>query len=308
MHALNSLKITAPVNTRPIQPVNLSVPPSPIPHGQFINNAPHSLASTGQESNIPNPMFGLPSFASTSTKVNGENVDGEYEPMDWEPSPCINRLSRSRPPGLDGDDEYDTTPRKNNWDTFAVNKQRMFPGKSEHDETGLESLIAGWGIGNPNGHGHYNHHDGNAQHGPGSPFGTGAPALQPRQAAQLSPSKMAIGELLVRVTSCIMVVARISVLGAYLVGIRNLSPNTIEMVDKVLSGIEVGTIVMSAITLPRTYPSPRIAILAGDFILHMVCAVFQQQAGPLANLPREPWMMGMTWGQWALLSATRVLL
>jgi hypothetical protein len=260
-------------------------------------------------------MFGLPSFASTSTKVNGENVDGEYEPMDWEPSPSINRLSRSRPPGLDGEDEYDTTPRKNDWDTFAVNKQRMFPGRSEHDETGLESLIADWGIGNPNGHGHNNNHNNynnhnnvNAQRGQGSPFGRGAPALQPRQAAQLSPSKVAIGELLVRVTSCILVIARIAALGAYLSGIRNLSPNTIDTVDKVLSGIEVGTIVMSAITLPRTYPSPRIAILAGDFILHMVYAVFQQQAGPLVNLPREPWMMGMTWGQWALLSATRVLL
>jgi hypothetical protein len=237
-------------------------------------------------------MFGLPSFASSS--ASDEKQLGDYEPMDWEPSPSVNRSGRSKPPGLD-DDEYDSTPRKNDWDNFAVNKQRMF-GKSEHDETGLESLIAGWGI------------DTGASNSRSPDV---KPSMQHRissHATPLSPSRMSIGELLVRVTSCILVIARIAALGAYLAGLGLFTEEKIDTIDKILSGVEVGTIVMSAIMLPRTYPSPRIAILAGDLILHMVYAVFQRQAGPLEIVPREPWMLGMTWGQWALLSATRVLL
>lgn len=38
------------------------------------------------------------------------------------------------------------TPTKSDWDKFGTQKQRMFP-RQENEETGLESLLAGWGIG-----------------------------------------------------------------------------------------------------------------------------------------------------------------
>jgi hypothetical protein len=72
--------------------------------------------------------------------------------MDWEPAPgaaLSNGGWTTRPPGWSPDNEDDVveTPRKSEWDTFAVGKQRMFPRRQGNDETGLESLLAGWGIG-----------------------------------------------------------------------------------------------------------------------------------------------------------------
>lgn len=55
----------------------------------------------------------------------------ESEPMDWEPSLAPGSMSAA-----EGDD----------WDSFGVGRQRMFPPQTGNDETGLESLLAGWGI------------------------------------------------------------------------------------------------------------------------------------------------------------------
>jgi hypothetical protein len=208
--------------------------------------------------------------------------------MDWEPSPTVDRFRR--PPGLDDDEEFNGT--KDDWDSFAVNKQRMFPPREGEDETGLESLIAGWGI-DPHPP---------VQRDRSSPFrevgdGTSRSYL----------STIQIGELIVRITSFLLTLARIIVL--ILIISSTISPSKSMVVDQILSGIEVGTIVMSAILLPRQYPSPRVAILAGDLILHLVYAIYKRhsQVGPLEGL-RDPWMVGMTWGQWALLNATRAMI
>jgi hypothetical protein len=232
-----------------------------------------------------NPIFGLPAFTTTTH----EEHQPQYEPMDWEPSPTVDRFRR--PPGLDDDEEFNGT--KNDWDSFAVNKQRMFPPREGQDETGLESLIAGWGI------------DPNPQvqrdrSSPSREIGNGT--------SNSYLSTIQIGELIVRITSFLLTLARIIVL--ILIISSTISPNKSMVVDQILSGIEVGTIVMSAILLPRQYPSPRVAILAGDLILHLVYAIYQRhsRSGPIEQGPRDPWMVGMTWGQWALLNATRAMI
>jgi hypothetical protein len=226
----------------------------------------------------------LPAFTTTTQ----EEHQSQYEPMDWEPSPTVDRFRR--PPGLDDDEEFNGT--KNDWDSFAVNKQRMFPPREGQDETGLESLIAGWGI-DPN------------------------PQVQRDQSSTREVgndtsrsylSTIQIGELIVRITSFLLTLARIIVL--ILIISSTISSSQSETLDQILSGIEVGTIVMSAILLPRQYPSPRVAILAGDLILHLVYATYQRHSrfGPIEQGIRDPWMVGMTWGQWALLNATRAMI
>ncbi len=69
--------------------------------------------------------------------------------MDWEPAPSAvisNGGWTSWPPGTWDADEPDLdASRPNDWDSFAVNKQRMFP-RPQAEETGLESLLAGWGL------------------------------------------------------------------------------------------------------------------------------------------------------------------
>jgi hypothetical protein len=87
--------------------------------------------------------------------------------MDWEPTPKSHRLdgglSRRRLPGWTEDNDADGTDELNNgksdWNSFGSGKQRMFASASG-DETGLESLVAEWGLGGvsqsmtdiPNGH------------------------------------------------------------------------------------------------------------------------------------------------------------
>ena len=69
--------------------------------------------------------------------------------MDWEPSPgaaLSNGGWTRRPPTSWDDEDADAQPATNDWDSFATNKQRMF-GLPQQDETGLESLLAGWGLG-----------------------------------------------------------------------------------------------------------------------------------------------------------------
>jgi hypothetical protein len=209
--------------------------------------------------------------------------------MDWEPSPTVDRSRR--PPGLDDDEELNGA--RNDWDSFAVNKQRMFPPREGQDETGLESLIAGWGI-DP---------DPPSQRDQSSPScGIGD------DTSRSYLSTIQIGELIVRITSFLLTLARIIVL--ILIISSTISSSQSQTLDQILSGIEVGTIVMSAILLPRQYPSPRVAILAGDLILHLVYAIYQRhsQFGPIEQVLRDPWMVGMTWGQWALLNATRAMI
>lgn len=91
----------------------------------------------------PNPVFGQPSLQRPVEEP-------EPEPMDWEPSPIVSKTGVSRPPGwtlVDDEDDTASHPKKADWDSFAINKQRMFP-RAGQEETGLENLLAGWGLDN----------------------------------------------------------------------------------------------------------------------------------------------------------------
>ena len=70
--------------------------------------------------------------------------------MDWEPSPGAaldNGGWTRRPPATwDTDDLEPDLPVSSDWDSFAINKQRMF-APPQAEETGLENLLAGWGLG-----------------------------------------------------------------------------------------------------------------------------------------------------------------
>ncbi len=69
--------------------------------------------------------------------------------MDWEPSPgaaVSNGGWTRRPPSTwDADDLEPDLPTTSDWDSFAVNKQRIF-AEPHTEDTGLESLLAGWGL------------------------------------------------------------------------------------------------------------------------------------------------------------------
>jgi len=281
-HAITSLKISPPVRTRPIEPLTLSRPASPrIDHPTYSHHSTQAAPRPGQS---VNPIFGLPAFTAQE-----DLHESQYEPMDWEPSPTVDRFRR--PPGLEDDEA------KDDWESFAVNKQRMFAPREGQDETGLESLIAGWGIDPDPNPATRNYDD--------RPSGSHKIGSHPGPTTS-TPSTTQIGELIVRITSSLLAIARIISLILILSATIN---DRSQITDQILSGIEVGTIVMSAIILPQQYPSPRVAILAGDFILHLVYAVFQRHAqlgGTTAG--KEPWMIGMTWGQWALLNATRAMI
>jgi hypothetical protein len=68
--------------------------------------------------------------------------------MEWEPTPppaLYNggyTLAGSIPPGAYADQGHEG----GEWDNFATGKQRMFGQKEGEDETGLEGLLAGWGL------------------------------------------------------------------------------------------------------------------------------------------------------------------
>lgn len=137
----------------PVVPIKL-VRPVPVTHSPQTDlttqNASqldglHSLSSHAQHPQAlsPNPVFGQPSLQRPVEEP-------EPEPMDWEPSPIVSKTGVSRPPGWTAvDDEDDTVshPKKADWDSFAINKQRMFP-RAGQEETGLENLLAGWGLDN----------------------------------------------------------------------------------------------------------------------------------------------------------------
>jgi hypothetical protein len=69
-----------------------------------------------------------------------QQVQDPSEPMDWEPAPGAalsnGGWTRRKPSSWEEDE-------KNDWDDFGVGRQRMF---GENTETGLEGLMAGWGI------------------------------------------------------------------------------------------------------------------------------------------------------------------
>ncbi|KAL1409816.1 hypothetical protein Q8F55_003813 [Vanrija albida] len=113
--AYSQLRLKEPVALKLVRPdmTSAASPPAPAPpsfSGLSLGNGPQQP---------PQPVFGQPSHSAAPRD--------ESEPMDWEPSPA---------PGTPTDD----------WQTFGVGRQRMFPQPRQQDETGLESLFSGWGI------------------------------------------------------------------------------------------------------------------------------------------------------------------
>lgn len=83
-----------------------------------LSGAPPPASSSARPTPPPQPVFGKPSLGLTPPPRD------DSEPMDWEPT-------GSEPP--------------NDWDSFGVGQQSIFPRTSE--ETGLEPLLATWGLG-----------------------------------------------------------------------------------------------------------------------------------------------------------------
>ncbi|WWC98621.1 hypothetical protein V866_005514 [Kwoniella sp. B9012] len=149
VHSLMSIKISQPVSIKLVRPVSVTLDTIPN-HPRSTQNG-HDLSSLSLSSSQPqpqvsytnngvNPIFGQPSLHKPLADMP---FDGE--PMDWEPT----RQQPNIYPLFSPQSEYDegeVFQRKENWDTFGTNKQRMF---HRNDETGLENLLAGWGIGGP---------------------------------------------------------------------------------------------------------------------------------------------------------------
>ncbi|KAK8850464.1 hypothetical protein IAR55_004382 [Kwoniella newhampshirensis] len=157
LQAFAKIRVTQPIAIKLVRPVPLH--PSPAPPPASYSTSSHVNASTGISSlsvgsQTPtrqvNPIFGQPSLHHQNQSE--VQVSAEAESMDWEPSPSAvlaNGGYTHRPAHWSPEDDQDDIcpPSKLDWDTFAMNKQRMFPKQGGQDETGLESLLEGWGIG-----------------------------------------------------------------------------------------------------------------------------------------------------------------
>jgi hypothetical protein len=89
-------------------------------------------------------------FGQTSLHVPPRQHASEDDSMDWEPSPhaaVTNGGWTTRPPTQPDAHYKGNGISRNDWDGFGAGKQRMFEKpRAEVAETGLESLLAGWGI------------------------------------------------------------------------------------------------------------------------------------------------------------------
>jgi hypothetical protein len=149
LHALLSIRITQPVRLKLVRPVQMATIPSSSP--QATNGHPNTAHDSAPDQTTQlsptstNPMFGRPSLPSPTPQPATL-----YEPMDWEPSPhtaLSNGGYTGRPPRWEPDEDDSPSLHKADWDGFGVGRQRMFPQRHEQEETGLESLLAGWGLG-----------------------------------------------------------------------------------------------------------------------------------------------------------------
>ncbi|WWC92208.1 uncharacterized protein L201_007162 [Kwoniella dendrophila CBS 6074] len=159
IHALISIRISQPVSIKLVRPVSLTS--SPAANTPIYSISPHPSTPSGTSpsyqllhshsrpgnSASANPIFGQPSLHQPVP-----DVPVEGEPMDWEPT---RNASYQRPLFSPEDEDveihFSSSPqaKRQNWDKFGTNKQRMFYNQNE---TGLENLLAGWGIDNSDNH------------------------------------------------------------------------------------------------------------------------------------------------------------
>jgi hypothetical protein len=118
------VRLSKPVTLTLVRPVQSPVVVVSTPTRS--SPAPGSLSSLSLGLNTtPSPAPGpsgpeAPIFGQSSMTLRRESDE-----MDWEATPTKDPAA---------------------WDKFGARQQRMFPQPSASDETGLESLIAGWGI------------------------------------------------------------------------------------------------------------------------------------------------------------------
>lgn len=121
-----------PVALKLVRPV--SAPSTPAPAGPDVHadslsalslsGTSQPLQANGRQPPPPQPVFGKPSLGLTPPPRD------DSEPMDWEPT------------ATDPSNEV-----SNDWDSFGIGRQNMFPRASASEETGLEPLLATWGLG-----------------------------------------------------------------------------------------------------------------------------------------------------------------
>lgn len=310
-HAFASLRVSAPVATRPIQPVTISsTPSSPLPQisqhspASHRHGAEHLLSATGRKDGS-NPMFGQPSFSPHSDGTDDTRKETEQMEMDWEPSPRPSNISggRRRPPGLDDEDQDPeaNSNSRHDWDSFAVNRQRMFPNQTTRDETGLESLIAGWGI------------DGNGagtttRQTPISMILSGTPN-PPILVSSAPPSMLIVGSKINRAISCLLGVFRCVALVTFL--LLHTPRDQVIKIDTIVSSIEIGVILMSFLLPAKSEPSPRTSILVVELLMryyHLFGRQHLHGKDTKTEVMSAQWMLCLIWLQWAMLNATRAML
>lgn len=211
------------------------------------------------------------------------------EPMDWEPT-TASPSSGDVGEGGDGGD----------WDAFGVGRQRMFPTQSGNDETGLESLLAGWGIST-----------GAATAPPATPKAGGPPGvpLASLPVAGLAPRGIVLDDARLRLTRKMLLVARLVTFAAAVasvaIGIRidDFAGPTLTVLlalEAAASGIALAVVLASR--RPGSVPLAAI-ILASDAALRTAALV--SPAVP-SSLPYEALMAaGAEWAcaAWAALDA-----
>lgn len=119
------LKLVRPVSTPATPP-----PPGPEVHADTLSalslsgTSPSHSYANGRSPPPAQPVFGRQSLGLTPPPRD------DSEPMDWEPT------ATGSP-----------TQPSSDWDTFGIGRQNMFPRTSASEETGLEGLLASWGLG-----------------------------------------------------------------------------------------------------------------------------------------------------------------
>lgn len=218
--------------------------------------------------------------------------------MEWEPSPVPARSGRAPPPGLE-DDDVDAqwgTPTKNDkrdWDTFATNRQRMFPNQGVRDETGLESLIAGWGLGG----------------GEPTTSANGRASSSSSLTPAGPPTPMIVASTVIRIVSALLAVARLVAIA--LVLLQRIPHTEAETIDTIMSSVEIGVIVMSFVLPPRRSGSPRLAFLAIELAVRYIYLMGRHgkwHSSTFTYALSKSWTLGFTWARWAVLNATRAML
>ncbi|KAI9633529.1 Ima1 N-terminal domain-containing protein [Dioszegia hungarica] len=157
VHAFAAIRSPYPIALRLVRPTQLSVPSSPTyqqPSGPgvynpYLHSSPPDHSSRLQRDLAPkhHPVFGKTSLSPRPSLSRLRDDE-----MDWEgpaPSALYNGGYTSGGPVYSEQQAEEMTEgyeRGQGWDNFAVGKQRFFGRREGEDETGLEGLLAGWGL------------------------------------------------------------------------------------------------------------------------------------------------------------------